>query len=401
MFFDVLRLCAAAGLVSAEWVAIDGTKMAAAAAIDQNRSGEWIRAEVARMVAEVIATDAAEEACVGLLGFADRLPVELSSRAGRQARLQAALDHIEAQEQAERAAGQARSVRAQAAADQGRKLAGRKPADPHQALGRAESDYDTISRRAQAKAARRQGLEAGAAAQGRKPRGRKPRPDTTVAQAQAALEAARQAAAADGPGAHHANIVDPDSRIMASKDGFVQGYNCQAAVNEHQIVIAGQVTQQANDVHQYQPMVAAAQAALAAAGVTTPIGRVLADAGYWSDANATSDGPERLIATRKDWKQRRAARDLGTTRGPPPPHASPLQAMEHTLRTAQGAARYAKRSHTVEPVFANGKQNRGFRHFRRRGLAAVTSEWSLITTVHNLGKLFAYHQQTGTQLLAT
>ena len=44
---------------------------------------------------------------------------------------------------------------------------------------------------------------------------------------------------------------------MKTHCGWVQGYNAQAAVNENQIVVATAVTQDTNDVHQYQPMVAA------------------------------------------------------------------------------------------------------------------------------------------------
>jgi hypothetical protein len=121
-------------------------------------------------------------------------------------------------------------------------------------------------------------------------------------------------------------------------------------------------------------------------GITHSIGLVLADAGYWSEDNATCEGPNRLIATTKNWKLRRAARELGATHGDPPNNASPLEAMEHRLRTSEGAAAYAKRSHTVEPVFAS-KANHDYRRFRRRGLAAAQSEWALIAIAHNLGKL--------------
>lgn len=110
-------------------------------------------------------------------------------------------------------------------------------------------------------------------------------------------------------------------------------------------------------------MMAATAQQLADAGTDNQIGLVLADAGYWSDANATAAGPERLIATLKDWKQRRAARDLGTTTGPAAQGASPAQAMEHRLRTAEGASSYAKRSHTVEPVFAQHQRKPGLPTF--------------------------------------
>src|ERR1700728_2832633 len=123
VFVDVLRLCAAAGLVSTQRVAIDGTKMAADAALDQNRSAEWIRAEVAGMVAEAIANDAAEDTQVGLLGF-DDLPVELSSRRGRLARLEAASAVALPQPQARAAR---RSDLERRAAAKGRKPGGRRP----------------------------------------------------------------------------------------------------------------------------------------------------------------------------------------------------------------------------------------------------------------------------------
>lgn len=391
VFVDVLRLCAAAGLVSVGTIAIDGTKVGADAALDKNRGADWIRQEVEAILAEATVTDAAEDARPGLFGALE-LPAELCTPKGRQARLEAALVQIEAQDAAARAEATERAEKARAAASEGHKLRGRKPKDPHAALARAEAEHAAALVRAEANAASRAARERAATAGGRKLAGARPRPDDRVDQAAAALEAARTAAAAAKPVATQANVTDPDSRIMKTKTGWVQGYNAQAAVNEHQIVVAAAVTQDANDVNQFQPMVKAAAAALAAAGITDPIQIVLADAGYWSEDNATSPGPDRLIATLKDWKQRRAARDLGTTTGPPPEDASVLDAMEHRLRTAEGTETYTKRSHTVEPVFGDHKENRGWLRFRRRGLGAVRSEWALMNTSHNLAKLFAHHR---------
>jgi transposase len=386
VFVEVVRLCAAAGLVSVATIAIDGTKMGSDAALDKNRDAEWIGAEVERIVSEALAADAGQASPGGLF-VTDELPAELSTRNGRLARLQAALADIEAQDRAARAQAGARAATAAAAAAEGRKLSGPKPKDPQAALARAEADHAAELARAQAKAARRATKEQAAAAEGRKLAGFAPRPDDRVDKAAAALDAARAAAA--GAAVTQANITDPDSRIMKTATGWVQGYNAQAAVNENQIVVACDVTQDANDVGQYQPMVAATHDALGAAGVSQPIGVVLADAGYWSEDNATAAGPDRLIATLKDCKQRRAARDMGTTTGPPPEGASTLEAMEHRLRTIEGAQTYAQRSHTVEPVFADHKENRGWRRFRRRGLDAARSEWALMNTSHNLAKLFA------------
>jgi Transposase DDE domain len=74
--------------------------------------------------------------------------------------------------------------------------------------------------------------------------------------------------------------------------------------------------------------------------------------------------------------------------------------MEHRLRTPQGAEAYAHRSHTVEPVFADSKENRGWRRFRRRGLSAARSEWALMNLSHNIAKLFDHHLTHPAHLLA-
>jgi hypothetical protein len=210
--------------------------------------------------------------------------------------------------------------------------------------------------------------------------------DRQVAEAVAATAAARAAAEAAQPTAFKANITDPDSRTMSTATGWVQGYNAQAVVTQGQIIIAGHVSQDRNDVGLYQPMIARTRTILDHLGIDAQIGLVLADAGYWSIDNATAEGPDRLIATDKTHKLRQAARTLGTISGDPPHDATETDKMEHRLRTEQGMADYTKRSHTVEPVFSF-KANHGYTRFRRRGLAAAASEWSLLATVHNLGKL--------------
>ena len=82
---------------------------------------------------------------------------------------------------------------------------------------------------------------------------------------------------------------------------------------------------------------------------------------------------------------------MGQTVGPPPPDARPLEAMEHRLRTKEGAEAYATRSQRVEPLFADIKENRGARRFMRRGLKAADSETGLLLSVHNLLKVFHHH----------
>ena len=152
-------------------------------------------------------------------------------------------------------------------------------------------------------------------------------------------------------------------------------------------MIACEVSQDANDVQQYEPMIGRLEENLTRAGIIDPVELALADAGYWSEENATCDGPDRLIATRRDQKQRRVARELGHTDGPPPPDATESEQMEHLLRTPQGAAAYKQRSCLIEPIFGDRKHNRNTRRFRRRGLPAVRSEWAFINLAGNMLKL--------------
>jgi transposase len=390
LFVSGLRLCAAAGLVDLSVVALDGTKMAADAALGRNRDAAWIGREVAKLLAATAADEQAPARTgqVALAGPDAPAAGEPAARGGRLARLQAALAVIEAEEAEAAAAVKEHAKAALDAARHGRKPRGRKPKHPAAALARAQADHRAALARAEAKQAERAAKVAAAQAAGRKLGGFAPGPDRALEQAEAALTAAQQAAAqAPPPTVGQVNVTDPDSRIMKTAHGWVQGYNAQAIANQHQIVLACDVSQHAGDVGLYQPMMTALSDTLAAAGITAPVGLALADAGYWSEANASAPGPDRLIATIKDHKQRRAARERGQTSGPPPPDATPIDAMEHRLRTPEGAAAYAQRSHTIEPVFADRKHNRAIRSFRRRGLAAAKSEWALTHLAGNMLKL--------------
>jgi len=260
-------------------------------------------------------------------------------------------------------------------AAEGRRPRGRAPKEPTRALRRAQADLQAAKVREQNATATLAKLQSTEAVL---------RAERSVAEAQQAAQAA------PAPPEPQANTTDPESRIMKTVSGWVQGYNAQAAVNENQVVIAASVSTDANDVNQLLPMITAVESNVANARISGEIGIVLADAGYWSVGNATTPGPDRLIATAKDWKQRRAAREMGTTTGDAPDGASPLDAMEHRLRTEAGAAEYAKRSYTVEPIFGQVKENRNMRRFMRRGLDAASSEWSLICATTNILKMFAY-----------
>jgi transposase len=390
LFVSGLRVCAAVGLCDLSVVALDGTKIAADAALDRNRDAGWIRREVAKLMA--VTAEEEQPAASGAPRLPDlEGPAEISSPAGREARLRAALAAIQAEEKAAAAQAELNAQAAAAEAEHGRLLSGRKPKEPVAALARAQIDHAVALERVDDMQAARAAKLAAAAPEkiAAPPPCRIEQAKAALERATAALAAAREAAANATPAARQANITDPDSRIMKTAAGWVQGYNAQAIVNEHQIVLACDVSQDAGDVNLYQPMIETLKQTLTAAGIPPDIELALADAGYWSDANATSPGPDRLIATLKDHKQRRAARDLGRTSGPPPPDATPVEEMEHLLRTTQGAAAYAKRSCLIEPIFGDRKHNRGIHAFRRRGLSAVKSEWAFI---HLAGNMLKLHQ---------
>jgi transposase len=392
LFVEGVRLCAAAGLADLSVVALDGTKIAADASLARNRDADWIRREITKLMA-LTAEDqplaAADTDVLPGLGPA----CEISTTTGRLARLQAALEVIKAEDAAvaEAAARQTRAAAAQA--EHGRHQIGRKPKQPRAALARAELDHAVARKRLEDLQAERE-RRAAAAARGEKTAGPRLRIDKAqgaLEQAEARLTATREAVQAAPETERRVNITDPDSRIMTTKDGWVQGYNAQAIVNPKQIVLAVDVSQDPGDVRLFEPMNDKLTQTLTAVGITAEVELELADAGYCSEANLTCPGPDRLIATTKDWKQRRAARELGHTDGPPPPGLTATEEMEHLLRTPQGHAAYKQRSRMIEPVFGDHKHNRHIRRFRRRGINAVRSEWAFIHLAGNMLKLYQHH----------
>jgi len=189
------------------------------------------------------------------------------------------------------------------------------------------------------------------------------------------------------------NFTDPESRIMKGGDGFVQGYNAQAAVEPTWLLIVGQsVTEAANDKKQLMPMVEIIEQQ---SGQRPQA--ILADSGYCSEENLghleSADQPERridgFIAT---GKQKHGEHRLPAKRGPLPNGATKVDRMKQKLRTKVGKAMYAARKCVVEPVFGQIKQARGFRQFLLRGKDKVKGEWSLLCLTHNVLRLYAAMQ---------
>jgi transposase len=187
------------------------------------------------------------------------------------------------------------------------------------------------------------------------------------------------------------NFTDPESKIMkTSNKGFDQCGNAQAVANEEQIIVAADVTDQANDSQQVEPMVEQTLENLDALGVEENIGAFTADAGYFSEDNVTTlEANDRIdqayIATGR-LKHHEQVPDA--PKGRPPKDLTTKEKMARKLRTKKGRAEYARRKAIVEPPFGQIKHCRGFRQFLLRGLWQMQGEWNLVCLTHNLLKLF-------------
>jgi transposase len=396
VFVQVLRLAAKAGLGRFGTIAIDGTKIAANASVDANRTEAWLRGQVEAIVAEAQRVDAAEDAEHGTRR-GDEPPDDFADPDARAEKIRAALAEIEderaaaAQRRAETAELQVAEVVA------GRRPPGRQSVDVEvkTVLARLERLIAAQQTKIAAHAAR---SAAAQAAGGRLPAGRAPVPveehsdiraargRLAAARARAAEHAARQAEQA-APA--KANLTDPRSRLMPTRRGWVQGYNVQVAATDDQLIVATRVCQQTGDRRQLVPMMAAAEQAAADCAAATgrtdlSIEMVLADAGYASEGNLTAPGPDRLIAVGKGSHQHNDALRRPAA-GDPPPGAGPREAMDHRLRTAEGAARYKRRGATVEPAIGNLKKI--INRFSGRGLQAAIGEIDLAAAAFNLLKI--------------
>ena len=299
LFLQVLKLCETAGLVKLGHVALDGTKIKANASKHKAMSYERmkkreaeLKAEVARMLAAAEAADSEEDENFGQDKRGDEMPDWAGDKQKRLAKIQQAMAALEAD--ARLAAEEERRIEAEK--EQQRQAEGRKK--PGKPAAPPSDQPDPKSQR---------------------------------------------------------NFTDPESRIMKSKDGFIQAYNAQAAVD-------------------------------AGAQIMNNLGRkpeqASADTGYCSEANL-----EVLEATRY-------RRDVAPGRAKHPTAANgkiggPLtQRMRKKIADGGFETPYRLRKQVVEPVFGQIKQARGFRQFLLRGVEKVRANSAIICTTHNLLKLF-------------
>ena len=173
------------------------------------------------------------------------------------------------------------------------------------------------------------------------------------------------------------NFTDPESRVLLTKDGYIQGFNAQAAVDGTvQIIVAHELTASMSDHGQLVPLIDAIEDNLGGKPK-----QASADSGYLSEENLNTlseRGISAYIATGRAKHPTEVKRKIG----------GPLtQAMREKLKRAGWRSRYRLRKQIVEPVFGQIKQARGFRQFLLRGIEKVRAEWAMICTAHNLTKL--------------
>jgi transposase len=339
LFKQVLHLCEKADLAKLGHVALDGTKIKANASKHKAMSygrmeerAEQLEAEVAQWLSAAEAADAEEDKLYGRDKTGEEMPDWVADKQRRAEKIRQAKAELEAE--------------AKAAAE--------------------------AKLKAQAEATEKQESE------GRRKGGRSAAPPSTVPDPKA-----------------QKNFTDPQSRIMKSKDGFVQAYNAQAAVDaEAQIIVAQDVTQSAVDCGQLVPMTDAIEANLGRKPA-----QLSADSGYCSEANLaaletrTIDG---YVATGRARDAVAGDAVAGTAKGEATAAPDATQPAETPTRVAAMRAKikagghespYRLRKQLPEPVFGQIKQARGFRQFLMRGFDQVRAEWAIVCTAHNLLKL--------------
>lgn len=331
LFVQVLRLCQKAGLVKLGHVSLDGTKIKANAsrhkAMSYDRMKEEqkrLRKEIRELMSQAEATDTAEDKEYGQNRRGDELPAELARRESRLKKITEARKALEAE--------------AKAAAEEDRK--------------REEAEDNKKS-------------------------GGKPGGGSKIDPAKAVPDDKAQY-----------NFTDPTTKIMkANNKGFDQCGNAQAVVDRgHQVIIAADVTNQANDKRQFQPM---AKQAKANVGRGQRIGKMSMDAGYFSEDNVNWAEKNKLDVYIATGRIKHNEKVPECPRGRMPEGLTTKERMARKLRTKKGRETYAQRKWIVEPIFGFAKRGLGFTQFLLNGIEKMRGEWRMVCTAMNLRKLWA------------
>lgn len=406
LFVQVLRLAAEVGLVTFGVLGLDGVKILANASKHQAMSYDRMKTELERLRGEVDEllrraeqSDQEEQARYGDGELPD-LSAELSRRQARIAKIEAAKAALEAE------------------AKQARLAVLQEQIDHHQAKAADDALPESERKRAATLAEKRQQAYAELAAADDDNNDNDTDPEVRDGDLPS-HQVPHDTSGAPKDRAQR-NFTDPDSRIMVRDgDHIVQAFNAQAVVdNEHQIIVAAAVGNQAPDAEYLEPMLRRVNDNLDAAGVEKPEATPMAgDAGYFSAENVAAAerlgfdpyiSPDRSkhapppldpapasdeAAERSDGNgptdqvspnEATAPAASASPTGPP----TTKEAMRAKLQTTRGRSIYAKRKTTPEPVFGQILEVRGIRRFLLRGIDRVRGEWDLITLTHNILKIW-------------
>jgi transposase len=189
------------------------------------------------------------------------------------------------------------------------------------------------------------------------------------------------------------NAVDPDARIQfSSQSGFLLGYNGQIAVDaKSQVIVACDLVREGVDNDFLIPVLSAA---ISNTGLKPDY--VLADRGYYAAKyieQIESLGMSALIPP----PLKKSERERGVTKRDIEnlPTRSRIRQMFTSLDVKE---RFKKRAQSVEPVFGQIKGSPGnskYARFLRRGLDKCREDWTLLCSVHNLGKLYNWKKAIG------
>jgi transposase len=339
VFVQVLQIAGESGLVKLGNVSTDGTKLQGNASRHKAMSYGYMKKEVERLrddiealVTQASQQDAEDDAALGSRR-GDELPAELARREARLAIIEAAMQRLEARAKAEAAAERQRRTEAETERQRtGKKRRGRAP----KAVDETPDDRAQMS------------------------------------------------------------FTDPELGIMQTNNkGWDYCGNAQASVDgASQIILACDVTAEANDKQQAEPMAQLIVAQLEQAGIEIPKDATGAaqkipatsDSGYYSEAAAAAVeqlGFDPYMAT---GRQRHHVPETAVAETP----TTAKERMAAKVRTPEGRAVYARRKVIVEPVFGQIKEARGFRRFLLRGLQNIRGEWRLVCLTHNLLKIWRH-----------
>lgn len=323
LFGQVLHLCQKAGMVKLGHVALDGTKIQANASKHKamsyarmKKTEKELKADIARWFAESNAIDEAEDAEYGKDESGDEMPEWVTNKQKRLEVIRAAKAELEADAKAQLKAGV--------------KPMPVKPDGPD-----------------------------------KPPKGKKGK---------------RPKANGEPNDNVQLNFTDPESKLLKGPNGFLQGYNCQAAVDATaQVIVAHSAGASPADCLQLVPILKQIRA-----NVGRNPEELSADAGYLSEVNLKELRRRRVqgyIAIGRKKKSKEGTRKRGA------PTGKLTRAMSEKLRRGGHRSRYRLRKQVVEPVFGQMKEGMAMRRMLLRGIKKVSHEWAMACTAHNLLKL--------------